>query len=161
MILVSQRFLVIQSRVTFAVAQLWIVRPHRMRIVIAALVAVWICGCAYIPPSKDKAQWYATLDSSSGRATLDINSNEWLPLFGADGFGGHRRVMLYFADLDGTGPVYENPVFGESSAPEAKKRYSGSITVDAEHKKVIVDLQECPANGTYPLRHWKDRLTPR
>ena len=132
-----------------------------MRIASILILAVWVCGCAYIPPSKDKAQWYATLESSSGGTTLQINSNEWEPLLGADGFGGHRRVMLYFAELDGAGPVYQNPVFGENSAPEAKKRYSGSITVDAEHKKVIIDLQACPENGMYPLRHWKDRFSPR
>jgi hypothetical protein len=132
-----------------------------MRIALISLFLVWICGCAYIPPSKDQSQWYATLESNSGKTELLINSNEWEPLVGADGFGGHRRVMLYFAELDGSGPVYQNPVFGEFSAPKEKKPYSGSITIDADHKKAIIDLQTCPANGTYPLREWNDRLYPR
>ena len=136
------------------------------------VILLW--GCAYIPPSNDKAQWYATLDNVSDKTVLNIDANERVPLVGPDGPGGSRRVSLYFADLNDAGPVYSNPVFGKSSAPELKVRCLGTITVDTKSKKVIINLQQiiskpseplktepCPANGTYPLKHWKDTLSPR
>jgi hypothetical protein len=140
----------------------------------AILTATLFCGCAYVPPSNDKAQWYATLEDVSGKRVLQINSNECVPLLGSEGFGGSRRVMLYFADIDGDGPVYQNPKFGKNSTPRLKSDCLGTINVDIKEQKVIIDLQQiisnpgeplktepCPANGTYPLKHWKDRLSPR
>jgi hypothetical protein len=119
-------------------------------------------GCAYVPPSNDKAKWYATIQDNAAKTELSINANEWIPLFGADGFGGNRRVMLYFAELDGVGPIYRDPVFGTFSAPELKTRCQGIITIDLSTKNVKIDLQQNvsktndvskaepnPANGTY------------
>ena len=139
-------------------------------------VIIVACGCAYVPPSNDKAQWYATIESESDK--LDINANEWVPLFNSEGLlGGTRRVRLYSADLIGPGPIYENPVLVDYNSPqwwESKPHLLGTITVDTKAKNVVVDLQQItskagepvrtepsPANGTFPFKKWKDRLTPR
>jgi hypothetical protein len=139
-----------------------------MRIVNLVLFGFLIvfCGCAYIPPSTNKSKWYATLETNSARTQLYINANEWVPLVGSEGFGGHRRVGLYFAELDGIGPVFRDPVFGKVSNPELKARCLGTINVDTAKKKVTIDLQQTvpnasdssrtepwSANGTYPLKH--------
>jgi hypothetical protein len=125
-----------------------------------------VCSCAYVPPSTNKSKWYATLETNHAVTQLYLNSNEWVPLIGPDGFGGHRRVGLYFAELDGIGPVFRDPVFGKVSAPELKSRCLGTITVDMTKKAITVDLLQNTAkagdssrvepsavNGTYPLRH--------
>jgi hypothetical protein len=131
-------------------------------------------GCTYSPPSDDKSKWFATEEVISGRISLDINSYEREPFIGPAGFGGFRRVMLYFAELNGDGPVYKNPIFGRCDAPKLRSRHWGTISVDTAKKEVVIDLREVistpdeplktklsAANGTYPLKQWTDRLYPR
>jgi hypothetical protein len=138
------------------------------------LVVCLFCGCSYVPPSTSKSDWYATIENHSGKSLLVLNANEWMPLFGADGFGGNRRVMLYFSDLEGDGPVFQNPVFGEFSAPKLASRHLGTIAVNDKKGEVEINLQQiiskpgdpvktesCPANGVYPLKRWKDSAPPR
>jgi hypothetical protein len=143
----------------------------------AMLSLVLFLGCAYVPPSQDKTQWYATLDKvhwnsadgkpASDKICLQINSPYWEPLLGPDGFGGKREMPLYFSYLEGIGPEYRDPEFGTASSPSLKSRHLGTIMVDKQNKRVIIDLQRVvskpgepqrtepsPANGTYPLKRW-------
>jgi hypothetical protein len=96
----------------------------------------------------------------------DVPHRHILTIGGGMVTGGH--LTFFGAILQGDGPVYRNPepMFN----PVGDRSSQGTITVDREHNRVIIDLQiekdgkfqpgvplvktiiPCPANGTYPIR---------
>jgi len=143
----------------------------------AILLTMLLTGCAYVPPSQNKADWFATVEESgpgkltpvptfAGSLYLEISSKSWEPLVGPDGFGGRRTGYEYWAILSGDGPVFRDPDLVENGRLE-RTHHRGTITIDKKDKKVIIDLQRIaskpdeperlepsPANGSYPLKRW-------
>ena len=141
------------------------------------LAALFCAGCAYVPPSTNKADWFATVEVSgpsklppvpevAGSLCLEICSTSWVPLVGPDGFGGRRTGYEYWSILEGEGPVFKNPILSDRSHAHPFVG-SGTITIDKKNEKVIIDLhrivsnageaertEPSPANGTYPLKRW-------
>jgi len=143
---------------------------------LVALV-VFFTGCTYVPPSKSKADWFATVEASGpgklipvpeipGSLCLEICSTSWEPLLGVDGPGGRRTGYEYWSILEGDGPVFKNPVLHENGFSRPFVNL-GTITIDKKSRKVVIDLRRVvskpdepertepsPANGTYPLKRW-------
>jgi hypothetical protein len=142
------------------------------------LSAAFICGCAYIPPSTDKTNWYAVLENGgpekyspvskvSGTVCLKIMVKFWRPLITADGGpGGPTEGWLYWVNLTGEGPVYHDQAIHEDNGYPTPRQL-GTISIDKKNKKVIIDLQQLvskpgeplktepsPANGTYRIKRW-------
>jgi hypothetical protein len=137
-----------------------------------------LVGCVYIPSSEDKSKWYAVLEDGgpgkyspvsqvSGTVCLKIMVKYWRPLITADGGpGGPTEGWLYWMNLTGDGPVYNDQAIHEDNG-YPPLCHLGTITIDKKNKKVIIDLQRIiskpgepvktepsPANGTYPIKKW-------
>ena len=143
----------------------------------AILTVILICGCVYIPPSENKADWFATVENGGpdklmpvseapSRVCLEIKSKYWLPLLGPDGPGGSRESIEFWTNLEGEGPVYRDTDLIDNN-PTEETHNRGTITIDKKKKKVIIDLQRIiskpgepektepnRANGAYHLKRW-------
>ena len=147
-----------------------------MKIALMMLFATTLFGaCSAVPPSHDKADWYVVLEyggpeklnpvsKNSGTVCLKIMAKSWIPLIGPDGLGGPREGYLYWTSLVGDGPIYPDPAFNDGLN---ESRYVGSIAIDKQNKKVVIDLQRIiskpgetqktepsPANGSYAIKRW-------
>lgn len=141
------------------------------------LITILLAGCSYVPPSENKADWFATVENGGpgkltpverkvGTLCLKINVTEWVPLLGPDGLGGRRTGYRYWTILEGNGPVFRDPDLHQSDRLHSFN-HRGTITIDEKGRKVIIDLQKIvskpgeperlepsPANGSYPLTRW-------
>jgi hypothetical protein len=133
------------------VAQLFSLGGKRMIRVLPFLLIWILTGCV---GSQDRHE--------CDNATLvEQETNEIeLKIFGSDGYIGFQTVG-YGAALIGIGPVFTNPLFQDNPA---HFRCIGTITLDREHKRVVVNMRRIisdpgqpertvshPANGTYDI----------
>ena|SRR5882757_570438 len=118
-----------------------------------------LTGCAGSrePNNRDHAE---LVEHPSGKIEVVITKWQWEGFWGSEGYIG-SRPNHYSAILSGNGPVFNNPSFIDNPPTI---RCVGTITLDREHKKVIVNMRRItskpgesertkphPANGTYPI----------
>jgi hypothetical protein len=151
----------------------------RNNILVLICFGLLFLGCAYVRPSKDKAQWYVVLENGgpgkfypvskiSGTVCLKIVAKSWDPIIGPDGFGGPREDVFYWMNLTGVGPIFRDPALDERNG-HPPLRHLGTITIDKKNSRVTIDLQRViskpgeplktepsPANGTYRIKRWEE-----
>ena len=120
---------------------------------LALLLSVSGCVTSSNPYNHDRVE---LIEVAPEVAWLEINHIQWIGInmHGYDGF----RTTVYWAKLVGSGPTFTNPEFKDSF------RCIGTITLDREHHRAIINMRRIrsqdgeplrteahPANGTYRI----------
>ena len=131
---------------------------------IACLLAVVVAGLALPDERSDPKNKYAEIRlTSTNRFQVLICANKWQGLFTAHGFGGYKYCILYWSTLDGSGPIYKNPVFHKNDIEQFD--HIGTIEISRDRKQLVINLERItsklggpqktepsPANGTYKIK---------
>ena len=143
----------------------------KQNIILAGLtVGCFIClaGCQSKQPAVqvDPRPQYAELRlGSDDKTEILLRADIWRGLFTPHGFRAYDYYISYWATLHGAGPEYNNPKLNKNGLSSEQFNHVGTIKLDLEKKRVIIDLQRIvsklgepqktepsPANGTYPIR---------
>lgn len=138
--------------------------------------ALLLSGCFSIPPSTDKAKWYAVVENGGpgryyptshvpGTVCIKIMAKCWGSLVQEPVITTPEEALLYWVNVTGDGPVYRDVALNDRAGPPSP--HLGTITIDKKANKVIIDLQrivskpgepleieQSPANGTYRIKRW-------
>jgi hypothetical protein len=134
-----------------------------MKAILIAILAIAIAasesGCVGVRNVNE--QDYAKLiDFGQDGVVVLISKREWEGFWGPEGYIGLVKRQ-YRAGLHGMGPVFVNPRF-QDNPPDI--HCIGTVTLDREHEKVIIDMRRIlskpgepertrphPANGAYRI----------
>jgi hypothetical protein len=134
-------------------------------LILAIAALTLLTGC--VGPSPQERNHVDLVEYESGKVDVLITRRLWDGFWGSDGYIGYRPNH-FRAGLRGNGPTYTNPIFQDT---EPSINCIGSITLDREHNKVIVDMRRIvsklgqpeqtrrhPANGTYSIESTREAM---
>jgi hypothetical protein len=100
-----------------------------------------------------------------GHVDIEITKRSWAGFWGPEGYVGYQDEH-YAAGLRGSGPAFVNPTFIDNPP---SFRCVGTIILDREHNKIVVDMRRIvsksgepekakphPANGTYLIKTMRE-----
>jgi hypothetical protein len=133
-----------------------------LRTIILSAGILLLGGCLIpLPPTE----WAELRVSDTGQSELLLMRGMWQGGITTEGWKGYKEGPFAWCFLQGTGPVYINPTIQPNHRPFTASL--GTITIDAAHKKVVIDLHSNdPINGTYRLEtvkgeplyiYWSDK----
>src|SRR6266487_437349 len=125
---------------------------------LAIAVLFVLTGCAS-SRSENSRNHIDLIEYAPGKIDVRITRRQWGGFWGPEGYIGYEKEH-YRAGLRGSGRTFTNPEFQDNPPG----RCIGTITLDREHNKVIVNMWRVvskpgeplrtkahPANGTYPI----------
>ena len=128
---------------------------YTVGIFLFVLVFAGCSGCTDVHYSDNKSDWYAIIEKPmSGNLDLCIMVTEWTPLLNPSGIGGPREHRLVSVDFDGVGPIYHarSTLTISSKDTDYGGEYEGSLTLDINNRKALVNLKRNAAELGKPFR---------